>query len=229
MESIVAGARRSARQPADVDSAARARLRVDARRRPGASRANRRARSSSLPTIRATWTGRSSWRRCRRAWRYRVAPAMAKEFFKAAFLSGAVRPDGVVHEQPQLLPRRAVLQRVPAAAARSRRAPDAALHRRGSRERLLGADFSRRAADGRRARSTRFRPGIGMIASRLAVPVVPVRIDGLDNVLHHVVADGQARPRSRRVRRADASRRATTTKRSRSRSKRRSDDSRQSR
>jgi long-chain acyl-CoA synthetase len=31
----------------------------------------------------------------------------------------------------------------------------------------------------------RFMPGIGMIASRLAVPVVPVRIVGLDKVLHH--------------------------------------------
>ena len=29
----------------------------------------------------------------------------------------------------------------------------------------------------------RFRPGIGMIASRLGVPVVPVRIDGLNEVL----------------------------------------------
>jgi long-chain acyl-CoA synthetase len=29
-----------------------------------------------------------------------------------------------------------------------------------------------------------FRPGIGMIASRLAVPVVPVRIEGLERVLH---------------------------------------------
>ena len=31
----------------------------------------------------------------------------------------------------------------------------------------------------------RFRPGIGMIASRLGVPVVPVRIDGIEKVLHH--------------------------------------------
>ena len=31
----------------------------------------------------------------------------------------------------------------------------------------------------------RFRAGIGMIASRLGVPVVPVRIDGLEKVLHH--------------------------------------------
>jgi long-chain acyl-CoA synthetase len=31
----------------------------------------------------------------------------------------------------------------------------------------------------------RFLPGIGMMASRLDVPVVPVRIVGLDKVLHH--------------------------------------------
>src|SRR5204863_8192415 len=31
----------------------------------------------------------------------------------------------------------------------------------------------------------RFRPGIGMIAARLNVVVVPVRVEGLDKVLHH--------------------------------------------
>jgi len=31
----------------------------------------------------------------------------------------------------------------------------------------------------------RFRPGIGMIASRMEAPVVPVRLEGLDRVLHH--------------------------------------------
>jgi long-chain acyl-CoA synthetase len=30
-----------------------------------------------------------------------------------------------------------------------------------------------------------FRPGIGMIGARLALPVVPVRLEGLDRVLHH--------------------------------------------
>jgi 1-acyl-sn-glycerol-3-phosphate acyltransferase len=30
----------------------------------------------------------------------------------------------------------------------------------------------------------RFRPGIGMIASRLGIPVVPVRLEGVDRVLH---------------------------------------------
>ena len=29
-----------------------------------------------------------------------------------------------------------------------------------------------------------FQPGVGMIASRLRLPVVPVRIEGLDRVLH---------------------------------------------
>jgi long-chain acyl-CoA synthetase len=29
-----------------------------------------------------------------------------------------------------------------------------------------------------------FQPGIGMIASRLQVPIVPVRLDGLDRILH---------------------------------------------
>jgi 1-acyl-sn-glycerol-3-phosphate acyltransferase len=29
-----------------------------------------------------------------------------------------------------------------------------------------------------------FKPGIGMIGSRLGLPVVPVRIDGADRVLH---------------------------------------------
>ena len=31
----------------------------------------------------------------------------------------------------------------------------------------------------------RFQPGVGMIAARLDVPVVPVRLEGLDRILHH--------------------------------------------
>ena len=30
-----------------------------------------------------------------------------------------------------------------------------------------------------------FRPGVGMMAARLGVPVVPVRLEGVDRVLHH--------------------------------------------
>ena len=42
----------------------------------------------------------------------------------------------------------------------------------------------------------RFQPGIGMIASRLRVPVVPVRIEGVDRILHQtwrMARPGQAR------------------------------------
>ena len=59
--------------------------------------------------------------------------------------------------------------------------------------------------EGRRSDSgdiDRFRPGIGMIASRLNVPVVPVRIEGLDKVLHHTWRMARPGPRPRRVRRA---------------------------
>jgi long-chain acyl-CoA synthetase len=41
-----------------------------------------------------------------------------------------------------------------------------------------------------------FRGGVGMIASRLEVPVIPVRLDGLDRVLHptwHMVRPGRVR------------------------------------
>jgi long-chain acyl-CoA synthetase len=31
----------------------------------------------------------------------------------------------------------------------------------------------------------RFQPGVAMIAARLDLPVVPVRLDGLDRILHH--------------------------------------------
>jgi long-chain acyl-CoA synthetase len=42
--------------------------------------------------------------------------------------------------------------------------------------------------EGRRTESgeiVEFQRGVGMIASRLAIPVVPVRIEGLDRILHH--------------------------------------------
>jgi long-chain acyl-CoA synthetase len=31
----------------------------------------------------------------------------------------------------------------------------------------------------------RFQPGVGMIASRLGLPVVPIRLEGLERILHH--------------------------------------------
>ncbi|PYR30184.1 MAG: hypothetical protein DMF92_09340 [Acidobacteria bacterium] len=87
----------------------------------------------------------------------------------------------MVHQQPELLAGLAVFQRVSAAAARSRRAPNAPL--------LLEDGFSVLIfPEGKRTENgdiATFRPGVGMIASRLEVPVVPVRIEGLEKVLHH--------------------------------------------
>ena len=64
-----------------------------------------------------------------------------------------------------------------------------------------------------------FRPGIGMIASRLRARVVPVRIDGPAERPARRLAHGQARTRPRRVRRAHGRWLAMTTRRSRSRSR----------
>ena len=66
-------------------------------------------------------------------WRYRVAPAMAKEFFKAHFFPDQYGATAWLTNSLELLPGVAVLQRVPAAAAGNRHAADAALYRRAGR------------------------------------------------------------------------------------------------
>jgi long-chain acyl-CoA synthetase len=116
--------------------------------------------------------------------RYRLAPAMAKEFFKAHFF-------------PEEYGRKAWL-------ANSLNYYLAALffnafplpqREAGARQTLryigevLAEGFSVLIfPEGRRTETgeiDRFRPGIGMIGARLGAPVVPVRIEGLDKVLHH--------------------------------------------
>jgi long-chain acyl-CoA synthetase len=118
-----------------------------------------------------------------RPWRYRVATAMAKEFFKAHFF-------------PAEHGRRAWL-------TSSLNYYLAALffgafplpqREAGTRQtlRYIGTLVSEGQSilifpEGRRTdhgEINRFQPGVGMIASRLAVPVVPVRLEGLDHVLH---------------------------------------------
>ena len=59
-------------------------------------------------------------------WRYAVAPAMLKEMFAAHFFPAQHTRGEWFQEQPELLPRGAVFQRVSAAAARSRCSSDAA-------------------------------------------------------------------------------------------------------
>jgi long-chain acyl-CoA synthetase len=116
--------------------------------------------------------------------RYRVAPAMAKEFFKAHFF-------------PEEHERRAWFTNSLNYWLASLFFNAFPLPQReaGARQTLryigdvLEDDFSVLIfPEGKRTDNgdiRPFRPGIGMIGSRLEVPVVPVRIEGLDKVLHH--------------------------------------------
>jgi long-chain acyl-CoA synthetase len=117
-------------------------------------------------------------------WRYRVAPAMAKEFFKAHF-----HPDQFGRKAYVLNSLNYYLASLffnafplPQREAGTRQT----LRYIGS---LLTSGFSvlifpegRRTDDGEIGR---FQPGVGMAAARLQVPVIPVRLDGLDRILHH--------------------------------------------
>jgi long-chain acyl-CoA synthetase len=117
-------------------------------------------------------------------WRYRTATAMAKEFFKA-------------HFYPEQFGRRAWFTNslnyylgslffnafpLPQREAGTRQTL------RYIGEMLSGGWSILIFPEGHRTETgeiDRFLPGVGMIASRLAVPVVPVRLEGLDKVLHH--------------------------------------------
>ena len=117
-------------------------------------------------------------------WRYRVAPAMAKEFFKAHFF-------------PEQHSRRAWFTNslnyyLAAAFFNAFPLPQ---RETGTRQtlryigELVGSGYSvlifpegRRSSDGGVAS---FQPGAAMIAARLGIPVVPVRLEGLDRILHH--------------------------------------------
>ena len=116
--------------------------------------------------------------------RYRVAPAMAKEFFKphfypeqygrAAWLTNSLNYDlAALFFNAFPIP-----QREAGARQTLRYIGD-----------MLASGFSVLIfPEGKRTDTgaiDRFRPGVGMIASRLDVPVVPVRLEGLDRVLHH--------------------------------------------
>ena len=81
---------------------------------------------------------------------------MPKEFFKAHFFPEGFSATAGAHQSAELLPVGVLLQHLPAAAARSRRAADAALHRRGDRRRLLGADLPGGRAIARAATSKPF-------------------------------------------------------------------------
>jgi long-chain acyl-CoA synthetase len=115
--------------------------------------------------------------------RYRVAPAMAKEFFKAHFFPaqysrGAWLTNSLNYYLAALFFNAFPLPQREAGARQT-------LQYIGQ---VLDSGFSVLIfPEGRRTQAgaiDRFRPGIGMIGARLDVPIVPVRIDGLDKVLH---------------------------------------------
>ncbi len=116
-------------------------------------------------------------------WRYRVAPAMAKEFFRAHF-----HPHG--HAAAARLTNSANYY----LAAAFFNAFPLPQRETGTRQTLryigtlVGDGYSILIfPEGKRTDAGEikpFQPGVGMIAARLGVPVVPVRLHGLDRVLH---------------------------------------------
>jgi long-chain acyl-CoA synthetase len=116
-------------------------------------------------------------------WRYRVAPAMAKEFFKAHFFPKQYgRFAWFTNSLNYYL------------AAFFFNAFPLPQREAGTRQTLryvgdlLGGGYSILIfPEGKRTKAgeiNRFLPGVGMMASRLEAPVVPVRLEGLDQILH---------------------------------------------
>jgi long-chain acyl-CoA synthetase len=117
-------------------------------------------------------------------WRYRVAPAMAKEFFKPHFYPGQfTRTQWFTNSLNYYL---SVLFfnafPLPQREAGTRQTLRYIGELVGDGYSVLIFPEGRRTDDGS---MSRFQAGVGMIAARLNVPVVPVRIDGLDRILHH--------------------------------------------
>jgi long-chain acyl-CoA synthetase len=116
-------------------------------------------------------------------WRYRLAPAMAKEFFGAYFAPAGRRPKDRLKATTLYLLSCQFFNAFPLPQREA-----------GTRQTLryvgevVADDYSILLfPEGRRSdddRIGRFLPGVGMIAARLGIPVVPVRIEGLDKVLH---------------------------------------------
>jgi len=117
-------------------------------------------------------------------WRYRVAIAMAKEFFKAHFFPteygrSAWATNSLNYYLAALFFNAFPLPQREAGARQTLRYMGELITDGWS---VLIFPEGKRSDTGEIGR---FRPGIGMIGSRLEVPVVPVRLTGLDHVLHH--------------------------------------------
>jgi long-chain acyl-CoA synthetase len=117
-------------------------------------------------------------------WRYRTAPAMMREFFNAHFFPerygrAAWFTNSLNYYLSALFFNAFPLTQGGVGTRQTLRYVGD----------LVGTGYSILIfPEGRRTESgeiAKFQPGIGMIASRLGVPVVPIRLDGLDRVLPH--------------------------------------------
>jgi long-chain acyl-CoA synthetase len=116
-------------------------------------------------------------------WRYRVAPAMAKEFFKAHFYPEEFGTRAYIANSLNYYLASMFFNAFPLPQREA-----------GTRQtlryigELVGEGFSILIyPEGRRTQAgeiARFQPGAAMIAARLEVPVIPVRLEGLDRILH---------------------------------------------
>jgi long-chain acyl-CoA synthetase len=115
-------------------------------------------------------------------WRYRTAPAMMKEFFNAHFFPQRYSRTQWFTNSLNYYLSSLFFNAFPLTQGSA-----------GTRQtlryigELVGSGYSILIfPEGRRTEAgeiARFQPGVGMIASRLGVPVVPVRLDGLEHVL----------------------------------------------
>jgi long-chain acyl-CoA synthetase len=115
-------------------------------------------------------------------WRYRTAPATMREFFNAHFFPEKYGRKAWFTNSLNYYLSALFFSAFPLTQGTA-----------GTRQTLrymgdlVGSGYSILIfPEGRRTESgeiARFQPGVGMIAARLGVPVVPVRLDGLDRVL----------------------------------------------
>ncbi|HEY6391765.1 MAG TPA: AMP-binding protein [Bryobacteraceae bacterium] len=110
-------------------------------------------------------------------WRYRVAPAMRKEFFEAHFHGRSFSNSLNYFLSAWLFNAFPLPQREPGALETLRYMGEM------SSEKWCVLIFpeGKMSRDGEIAP---FQPGVGMIASKLGIPVIPIRIEGLNRVLH---------------------------------------------
>ena len=116
-------------------------------------------------------------------WRARIAPAMAKEFFKAHFFPAEFSKRHVLTNRLNYYLAAFFFNTfpLPQREAGARQTLRYIGEVTGQGYSVLIFPEGVRSQDGRIAE---FRGGIGMIGARLGLPVVPVRLEGVDRVLH---------------------------------------------